>query len=335
LPRRPGPDRLGVFLLDGARRRGSASRVPSEADPPRTRRFAKYDLVARVSTHHGISTFRAVQTAIGRTVLVTILPPDAGRIAAQRERFHRHQQVASRLHHENVISTIDAGTHKGCRYFVTEFVEGHPLSAEIEEKGRFEIARAVVVARDVARALAFLDAEGIVHRNVSPSNVLVTDAGVVKLVGFALAKERRPGTPGAETWIDHDSGAALYMAPEWLRGERGLDARADIYSLGCVLYDLLTGLPPFHARSNAVILEAHAKFPPTDPRELRDDLPPPLVEVLDRCLRKKREHRYAKPDDLARDLEAVRTGQAVSKMSADGVLWPAPATGLLPRIRKR
>lgn len=295
--------------------------MTSDTDPRKARRFAGYDLLARVSTHHGISTFKAVQVAIGRTVLVTVLPPDAGRIPAQRERFHRHQTVASRLHHANVISTIDAGTHKGCRYFVTEHVDGHPLAKELEENGRFDVMRAAAVARDVASALAFLDAEGIVHRNVSPSNILITDAGVVKLVGFALAKERRPGTPGAETWIDHGAGVALYMAPEWLRGEKGLDARADIYSLGCVLYDMLTGLPPFHATSNAVVLEAHAKYPPTDPRELRDDLPAPLVDVLDRCLRKRREHRYAKADDLAKDLEAVRAGQPISRMPADGALW--------------
>jgi len=309
--------------------------VTSDADPQKTRRFAGYDLVARVSTHHGISTFRAVQVAIGRTVLVTVLPPEAGRVPAQRERFHRHQTVASRLHHANVISTIDAGTHKGCRYFVTEYVEGHTLAAEIKDKGRFDVTRAAAVARDVASALAFLDAEGIVHRSVSPSNVHITDAGVVKLVGFALAKERRPGKPGAETWIDHDDGTALYMAPEWLQGERGLDARADIYSLGCVLYDMLTGLPPFFATSNAKVLESHVKYTPTDPRELRDDIPAPLVEVLDRCLRKRREHRYAKADDLARDLEAVRTGQPISKMSAEGALWPAPSTGLIPRIRRK
>jgi serine/threonine protein kinase len=157
----------------------------------------------------------------------------------------------------------------------------------------------------------------------------------VKLVGFTLAKEKRPGTPGAETWIDHDSETALYMAPEWLRGERGLDARADIYSLGCVLYDMLTGLPPFMARSNAVILESHAKFPPTDPRELRDDLPPHLVEILDRCLRKRRDHRYASAESLAKDLEAVRKGQPISKRSADGALWPTPSEGLLKRMRKK
>ena len=304
---------------------------PSE---PKTRRFAGYDLVARVATHNGTSTFKAVQVALKRSVLVTVLPPESGKITPYREDFHRRQGVASRLRHENVISAIDAGTHKGCRYFVTEFVDGHSLADELVKTVQLDQTRALIVARDVARALAYLDAEGIIHRNVSPPNVLVTEAGVVKLVGFALAKARRPG--GSETWIDHDVDATLYLAPEILQGEKGVDARADIYSLGCVLYEMLTGHVPFRSRSAAATLESHATRIPTDPREFRPDLPAPLVEVLDRTLRKRRDHRYLKADDLAKDLDALRLGQPISKMSMDGALWPPPAAKLLPRLgRKR
>ncbi len=306
-----------------------------DAEPPSqpvSRRFAGYDLTSRVALHRGTATYRAIQVTLRRPVLVTVLPPAAGKIQVQREHFHRQQDVASRLHHENVVSTIDAGTHKGCRYFVTEAVEGGSFADEIKRTGPCEIGRAISVVRDVARAIAYIDGQGLVHRNVSPNTVLVSDAGVVKLSGFTLAKDKRPG--GHETWIDHDVDATLFVAPEFLNGEKGLDVRADIYSLGCVLYHALTGHAPFQSRSAAVVLESHAMRVPTDPREIRADIPDGLVLVLDRCLRKKREHRFAKAEDLGKDLDAVRAGQPVSKMSADGALWVTPGT-LLPRLRKK
>jgi serine/threonine-protein kinase len=305
---------------------------PPVPEVPRVRRFAGYDLIARISVHRGVSTFRAVQVTLRRNVLVAVLPPDAARLGANREHFQRRQEVASRLHHDNVISTIDAGTFKGCRYFVTEDVGDRTLADELAKHKRLVVARAVTVARDVARALAYLDAAGVVHRNVAPKSILLTDTDVVKLAGFDLAKDHRPG--GHETWIDHDGETALYLAPEFLGGERGIDVRADVYSLGCVLYQTLTGHTPFAAKSAAVVLESHATKVPTDPRELREGLPPALVGVLDRCLRKRREHRYAKADDLANDLDAIRTGRAPAKAPSEGALWPAAAMKILPRLRR-
>jgi len=305
---------------------------PPVPDAPRVRRFAGYDLIARVSVHRGVSTFRAVQVTLRRNVLVSVLPPDAARLGANREHFHRRQEVASRLHHDNVISTIDAGTFKGCRYFVTEDVGDRTLADELKKHRRLEIARAVSVAKDIASALAFLDTAGVVHRNVAPKSILLTDTDVVKLAGFDLAKDHRPG--GHETWIDHDGETAFYLAPEFLGGEKGIDVRADVYSLGCVLYHMLTGHAPFAAKSAAVVLESHATKVPTDPRELRDGLSAALVGVLDRCLRKRKEHRYGKPDDLAKDLDAVRLGRAPGKVPPEGALWPAAVPKLLPRLRR-
>jgi serine/threonine-protein kinase len=281
--------------------------------------------------HKGVATFRAVQVALGRNVLVSVLAPKEAKLAVNREHFHRRQQVASRLHHENIVSTIDAGTHKGCRYFVTEHVEGRTLAQEIASKKKLPAVRAAAIGRDVAKAIAYLDAERVVHRNITPASILLTDAEVVKLSGFEAAKDSRPGAH--ETWQDHDGESALYLAPEFLVGERGIDVRADVYSLGCILYHMVTGHAPFAARSAAVVLESHAKAVPTDPRELVKDLPADLVAVIDRCLRKRREHRYAKADDAARDLEHVRTGRPIEKPPGDGALWPTTAAIRLPLPR--
>ncbi len=305
---------------------------PSE-EPPKTRAFAGYELVSRVSAHGGTATYKALQVALGRPVLVTVLPADAARQSAHRAHFERQVEITSRLRHENVISAIDAGTFKGCRYFVTEYVEGRSLAEEMTAHGPIEPTRAVAIARDVAKALCYLDTVKLVHRNIEPESILLTDHGPAKLSGFTIAKDKSPN--GSETWIEHDLGSALYLAPEFLRGDRGLDGRSDIYSLGCVLYHMLTGLAPFDAKNAAVVLEAHAIRTPTDPRELRKDLPAPLVDVVDRCLRKRREHRYAKADDLVRDLDLVRANLPLAKMSTDGALWSGGITSLIPRMRRK
>jgi serine/threonine-protein kinase len=300
--------------------------------PPKSRAFAGYELVSRVSAHGGTATYKALQVALGRPVLVTVLPADAARQSAHRSHFERQVEITSRLRHENVISAIDAGTFKGCRYFVTEYVDGRSLAEELK-RGPLDVPMAVAVARDVAKALCYLDTVKLVHRNIEPESILLTDHGPAKLSGFTIAKDKTPN--GSETWIEHDLGSALYLAPEFLRGDRGLDGRSDIYSLGCVLYHMLTGLAPFDATNAAVVLEAHAIRTPTDPRELRKDVPTPLVEIVDRCLRKRREHRYAKADDLVRDLDLFRANLPLAKMSTDGALWSGGITSLIPRMRRK
>lgn len=287
--------------------------------------------MSRVSVHGGTSTYKALQLALGRPVLVTVLTAEAARQPAHRTHFERQVEITSRLRHENVISAIDAGTHNGHRYFVTEYVEGRSL-ADALRRGALDVPFAVAVARDVAKALSYLDTVKLVHRNIEPGSILLTDHGPAKVSGFTIAKEKSPN--GSETWIDHDMGSALYLAPEFLRGERGLDGRSDIYSLGCVLYHMLTGLAPFDAKNAALVLEAHVIRIPTDPRELRKDLPSPLVEIVDRCLRKRREHRYAKADELVRDLDLVRANLPIGKMSSDGALWGGRIASLLPRMRR-
>lgn len=302
-------------------------------DGPKTRPFAGYELVSKVSVHGGAATYKALQVALGRPVLVTVLSVEAGRQHAHRTHFERQVEVTSRLRHENVISAIDAGTFKGCRYFVTEYVDGRSLADELKAHGPLPVSRAVMVARDVARALGYLDTVKLVHRNIEPESILLTEHGPTKLSGFTVAKESSPN--GSETWIEHELGSALYLAPEFLRGDRGLDGRADIYSLGCVMYHMLTGLVPFDAKNAAVVLESHAIRTPTDPRELRKDLPAPVVDIVDRCLRKRREHRYAKADDLVRDLDLVRANLPIAKMSNDGALWGGRISALIPGMRRR
>ena len=273
-----------------------------------------------------------MQVALRRPVLLTLLPRDAARRPQHHYHFERQVALASHVRHENVISAIDAGTHRGCRYVVTEHVQGRVL-AEVMKRGRaLPLPQAVTIARDVARALACLDASGLAHHDVSPETILVTDEGVTKLSGFAVTEDGDAAERAKR--LGRDAVDALYAAPETALGERTIDVRADLYSLGCVLYEMATGHVPFFSPAPVVVLESHATRPPTDPREIAPSLPAPLVEVMDRCLRKRREHRYAKAADLANDLEAVRAGREIAWMSAEGALWPKPPGGLLPRMRR-
>jgi eukaryotic-like serine/threonine-protein kinase len=295
--------------------------LPTTDDP--RRRIAGYELLELVDRRGGVAVYRARQLAVDRVVDLTVLPPSSAAKPACLARFERTLAVTSRLRHDNVISALDAGTSAGYRYFVTEHVEGPTLAAALAAGEEFPLPRAVAVALGVARALTHLESVGIVHRGIDPRSVVLSSAELVKLTGFTSAKERSPR--GAETWFDADTEAASYVSPDRVRGDRGIDSRADVYSLGCVLYRMVNGRPPFKGMSAASILDAHLARRPRDPRTIRDDLPAGLVQVLDRCLRKTPDERYVTAADLVRDLEAVAAGRRPPTPDAGRPIWPARA----------
>lgn len=285
------------------------------------RRLGGYQLLKLLGRRRGVETYRARQVAVDRLVDLTALPPGASNRAASVLGFERALAATSRLQHDNVISAIDAGSVDGWRYFVTEHVEGETLAEALRRGEAFPVPRALAVAADVARALAHLEERGVVHRAVSPASIVLSAAGGVKLTGFASAKERSP--TAAETWFDADTEAAAYYAPERIRGERGADVRADVYSLGCVLYRLVAGRTPFSGMSAALILDAHLGRRPRDPRTLIEGLDPGLVHVLDRCLRKTADARYTKVAEFVADLDALRAGRAPPTPDTGRKLWPS------------
>jgi serine/threonine protein kinase len=286
------------------------------------RRFAGFEILADLGADRGTHRYRALQLAMKRTVVLNVLPADSAKNASRSAFFERLLDVCAALRHENVVGAIEAGEFQGERYFVTEDVAGHTLRDAIAAEGPWEVVRALKVGRDVARALVHLESLRLVHREISPRTIMLAEGGVARLVDFRRAKFLAPD--GAETWSDTSVNTALYMAPEVARGGKGVDQRADVYSLGCVLYHLVTGRPPFYGKNVAVVLDMLRNKKPRDPRWLREDLSKNVVRVLDRCLRKIPSERYAKAADLVADLDLVVAGRAPSGVSPPGSAWERP-----------
>lgn len=303
-----------------------ATKDPSQ---PVNRVLGGYELLERRSVEDGVIIFRARQQSLGRLVTMKVLPAASAAKPALRARFDRQVAAASRLRHDNIVSALDAGAALGCLYVVFEEIEGRSLGDALAQGTEFPPARAVEIGLDIARALDHVATNHLIHRNVVPSSILLTDHGHAKLAGFSAAKVR--SSAGHETWFEHDATAAKYTAPEYVDGKKGIDIRADVYSLGCVLFHVATGRPPFHEGSAPEILARHVKETPPDPRTLRAGLPDGLVRVLDRSLRRERADRYQAPSEVVRDLELARTGRTVER-GPGAPLWKDRGTLPIPSM---
>lgn len=297
---------------------------------PRPRRFAGYDIVTELYSSRGTQRYEAVQLALGRPVVLNVLPIESAKNPTRLAYFERERDVCAALRHENVVGAIEAGEFEGERYFVTELVEGRTLADEIAG-GPWDAARAAKLGRDLARALVHLESLHLVHREITPHAVSLADGELARIVDFRRAKFLAPDA--AETWSDVTMNVALYMAPEVARGDARADPRADQYSFGCVLYHVLTGRPPFYGRDVGLVLDLIRHRKPRDPRWLAPDLPKGVVHVLDRCLRKPREQRYPRAADLRADLELLAVGREPTSVAPAGTAWERPRNGSSPPSR--
>ncbi|MCG3135965.1 MAG: hypothetical protein HMLKMBBP_03745 [Planctomycetes bacterium] len=303
------------------------------------REFAGYQILERASVDAaaGTVTYRARQKSLGRMVRVTVLPRASAAKPGFLARFRRKVAVASRIQHDHVLTALDAGTASGIAYVVFEDLDGATLAETVRRSGPLPAARVAEVGAGIARALDHLATLGLVHRNVRAETIHLPEHSPAKLTGLGLAKVRV--TSGAETWIDHEMEGLDTMAPETVKGARP-DVRSDIYGLGCALYLAATGRPVFGGGNVASLLARHATELPGDPRFFAA-VPEPLVRILDRCLRKSPDERYAKAADLARDLDLVRLAKAGEKVTIDrgpgAPLFPdatpPSSPGLLGRLR--
>ncbi len=274
------------------------------------KRFGSYEVVRFLGEAGGARVYRARQVSVDRFVTLTILPRQQMEKIAYRTRFERQVAAASKLRHPNILSAIDAGSVGGHQYLVSESVDGQRLSVALAAGEWFGVHRAVRIALAMARALEHVDSVGMLHRNLTPQCVLLGDAGMVKLRGFSFSRPHREGA--SETWFEPDDYGVQYKAPDWVT-HKTLDIRADLYSLGCVLYELLTGRPPFRGGTSASILERHVKQPPPDPSTLRSDVTPDLQAVVMRLLAKDRDERYATATEVVTDLDAIEQEKPIVK----------------------
>jgi TolB-like protein/tRNA A-37 threonylcarbamoyl transferase component Bud32 len=240
-----------------------------------------------------------------RRVALKVLRPELA-AALGSERFLREVEIAAHLQHPHILPLFDSGEADGFLYYVMPFVDGESLRQRLQRDGAMPIPEGVRIMHEVVDALAYAHQQGIVHRDIKPDNVMlsgrhavVTDFGVAKAVSAA-------GTDKLTT-VGVALGTPTYMAPEQAMGETNLDQRADIYSLGALAYEILTGAPPFDKPTAQALLSAHVLEKPAAPDTRRAEIAPALSQLVMRCLEKEKDQRYQTAEEMLPALEVLGT----------------------------
>ena len=250
--------------------------------------------------------FVAEESALGRRVVVKVLPPDLG-VGLNVERFRREIQLAASLQHPHVVPLLAAGQAEGLLFFTMPLVEGESLRTKLAREGEQPIGESVRMLRDIVDALAYAHTRGVVHRDIKPDNILVSHHHAL-VTDFGVAKALSESTGGATfTSAGVALGTPAYMAPEQAAADPHTDHRADIYALGAVAYEMLSGRPPFTGATAQTVLAAQVTKTPEPIGEARSSVPPGLGALVMRCLEKKPADRWQTADELLGQLEAMAT----------------------------
>jgi serine/threonine-protein kinase len=260
-------------------------------------RFCITSLIGRGAV---TSVYEAVDGSTGRCVVVKVPRPGIDLDPLFLARMAREESIGSALNHPSVVRAISLGK-KSRPYLVLEKSEGVPLSSLLQEGRPLPVAEAVRIAAQILRALEYLHANRVIHRDLKPANVMVLPDGSIRVLDLGAAKGGEgPDLEGVA--FGQSLGTPDYMPPEQVEGQGG-DARSDLYSLGAVLYEMLTGFPPFQGDDVFTVMHARVSGDPVGPRQLNLGLTPQIEEILLHALERRPEDRYASAGDFLRDLE--------------------------------
>ncbi len=255
---------------------------------------------------------RGLDTRLGRDVAVKVLRADLARDPQFQLRFRREAQNSASLNHPAIVAVYDTGEVESefgpLPYIVMEFVDGQTLREIVKTTGPMTQQRVVEVMADVCAALDFSHRHNIIHRDVKPANVMINGVGAVKVMDFGIARALGEGQNVTQTAAV--IGTAQYLSPEQARGE-AVDARSDVYAAGCVLFELLTGEPPFTGDTPVAVAYQHVREDPRSPSELNPSVPPALDAVVLKALSKNPANRYQSAAEMRADLVRVRNGEPV------------------------
>ncbi|MEA2176169.1 MAG: eukaryotic-like serine/threonine-protein kinase [Blastocatellia bacterium] len=292
-----------------------------------------YRILEKIGAGGQGTVYKAVDAKLGRTVVVKVLPPELTVKEANLKRFEREARLASALDHPNICTIFDLNEADGVHFIAMQYVEGRNVRQLVSGRP-LDLQSALTIAIQVADALTAAHARGIIHRDIKAGNVMVTDAGQVKVLDFGLAKlldedaARMEGIHHTElTEIGVPYGTATYAAPEQARGDR-VDSRADIFSTGVLVYEMLTGIWPFQGKTSIDVRHAVLHSQPKPLAEARPGpTPPRLQQILDRAMAKDPRDRYQKIAEFRDDLRAVLrelNGEGANAMHAEGMMPVAP-----------
>jgi Tol biopolymer transport system component/tRNA A-37 threonylcarbamoyl transferase component Bud32 len=274
-------------------------------------RVAHYQILEKLGEGGMGVVYKARDSHLDRFVAVKFLPPERMTDPARKARFAQEAKAASALSHPNIVTIHDISSDNGHDFIAMEFVEGKTLDQIIPRKG-MRLGEALNIAIQIAGALARAHAAGIIHRDIKPANIMIDAHGAVKVLDFGLAKLTEPpgsddetATIGVKTEEGAVVGTAAYMSPEQAEG-KPLDARADIFSFGAVLYEMITGVRAFQGDSHASVIAAIMRDEPPEAGKLIADLPRSVDRIISRCLRKDIESRSQSIAEIKLELEEIR-----------------------------
>ncbi|MBV9488034.1 MAG: Stk1 family PASTA domain-containing Ser/Thr kinase, partial [Frankiaceae bacterium] len=282
--------------------------------PPRRLLLAdRYELGDVIGRGGMAEVRRARDLRLGRDVAIKLLRSDLNQDPAFEGRFRREAQSAASLSSPSIVAVYDTGEGaidgRTTPYIVMEYVQGQTLRDLLAAEGRLLPQRAMEITAAVCTALEEAHAAGIVHRDIKPGNVMVTPAGEIKVMDFGIA---RALTASGATMTQTAAvvGTAHYLSPEQARGEH-VDARSDVYSTGCLLYELLTGAPPFTGDTAVAVAYQHVREDPTPPSVVEPDVPTALDAIVLVAMAKNPANRYASAAEMRADLERAMSGKPV------------------------
>ena len=304
----------------------------------------RYRVVRKLGGGGMADVYLCEDLTLGRKVALKVLQTRYMGDEQFVERFRREAKAAAGFSHPNLVAIFDWGALDGTYYIVMEYVEGETLKELIRRRGRLSGNEAVTTALGLLAALSYAHTHGVVHRDIKSQNILIDQAGTVKVTDFGIAHAGDHGMTEAGSIL----GTAQYLAPEQARGER-VDERSDLYSVGVVLFEMLTGQVPFKGDSAVTVALKHVNTMPPEPAELVPGLPYALNQIVMKALAKDPEQRYQNADEFSRDLNAAQTGAAVTAATFDlaaertelmqagpaGATQVMPAAGPPPRRRSR
>jgi len=299
----------------------------------RGRQLAHFELLEPIGVGGMAAVIRARDTQLDRTVALKILPPEMAVDSESVRRFHQEARAAAKLDHENIARVFFCGEDQGLHFIAFEFVEGENLRTLLERRGRIPVPEAIHYLLQIATGLAHASARGVVHRDVKPSNIIISANGRAKLVDMGLARSLEPQSDGGLTQPGVTLGTFDYISPEQALEPREADVRSDIYSLGCTFYHMLTGQVPVPEGTAARKLHHHQNVDPVDPRQLNPAIPDEVAGVLARMMAKNPKERYQRPEELVSHLIILAQKLGGPSAGSDSVLFvDAPLPGQ-PRTR--
>ncbi len=298
----------------------------------------RYRLEARIASGGMSTVYRALDETLQRQVAIKLMNREVATDSDQLERFRREARSVAQLSHPHIVGVIDAGEDEGRPYIVFEFVEGETLKERIRRMGRLPITEAIAYAIEVARALGAAHARHIVHRDVKPQNVLIDEEGSAKVTDFGIARTLDEDGLTADGRV---LGTTDYVSPEQALGQP-VTGQSDLYSLGVVLYEMLTGDVPFKGDSQVAVAMKHVREVLPDVQSRRPEVSAALASVIDNATAKRVEDRYANDAELIADLEDVlaietaRAGSATGEVTSVLRTLPTKKRQRVPfRIRHR